>query len=336
MHCSSGLLTKLEWDILCSKLGIRRMDVRDRRLKPTFGGHEKFVFRDAWLKKGVDAASQNPAIFNDDEALVILGVGKNMVRSIRHWCLATGSLGDATADRKARGLQPTAFGTSLLGDTGWDPYLEDPGTLWLLHWQLATNMVRGLVWHLVFSAFYEPEFNKKQMAMFVGKRLDQMGVATTQGTIEREIDCCVRTYVPAIRGVSTVAGDESFDCPLADLGLLRFVADDNIYRFSVGPKPTLATPVFGYALLAFLAQVAQTRRTVAIDECIYHEGSPGQIFKLDENSVVEHLEALADLTEGRLRFQETAGLRQIYLDELAADELHSIRTALLNRYYGHD
>lgn len=310
--------------------------MQKERLKPSFGGHEKFVFRDAWLKKGVDAASLNPAIFTDDEALVILGVGKNMVRSIRHWCLATGTLSEGTENRKSKSLRPTAFGTDLFGDMGWDPYLEDPGTLWLLHWQLTTNIARGLIWHLVFSAFYEPEFNKKQMATFVGKRLDQMGVVTTQGTIDREIDCCVRTYVPAMRGVSILAGDESFDCPLVDLGLLRFLPADNIYRFSVGPKPTLATPVFGYALLAFLGQVAQTRRTVAIDECIYHEGSPGQIFKLDENSVVEHLEALADLTNGRLRFQETAGLRQIYLDEGPVDELHNMGIALLGRYYSHD
>jgi len=312
------------------------MSVQEKRLKPIFGGHEKFVFRDSWLKKGIDATSHNPAIFSDDEALVVLGVGKNMVRSIRHWCLATDVLSEATTDRRARSLQPTVLGTSLLGDTGWDPFLEDPGTLWLLHWQLATNMVRGLVWHLVFSAFYEPEFNKKQMAMFVGKRLDAMGVVTTQGTIEREIDCCVRTYVPAMRGVSSLAGDEGFDCPLSDLGLLRFIADDNIYRFSMGPKPTLATPIFGYALLSFLTQVVHTRRTVAIDECIYHEGSPGQIFKLDENSVVEHLEILADLTDGRLRFQETAGLRQIYLDEFTEDKLGRAAISLLDRYYCHD
>jgi hypothetical protein len=57
--------------------------------KPTFGGHEKFVFRHGWLKKGVDAVHQDAAIFSRDQALVTLGVGKNMVRSIRHWCLAT-------------------------------------------------------------------------------------------------------------------------------------------------------------------------------------------------------------------------------------------------------
>ena len=60
--------------------------------RPTFGGHEKFVFRQGWLKKGVDATTEDGLIFTRDEALVKLGVGKNMVRSIRHWCLTAGLL----------------------------------------------------------------------------------------------------------------------------------------------------------------------------------------------------------------------------------------------------
>jgi hypothetical protein len=55
---------------------------------PSFSGHETFPFRYAWLKKGVDAVSQDPLVFSDDRAMIKLGVGKNMVRSIRHWCLA--------------------------------------------------------------------------------------------------------------------------------------------------------------------------------------------------------------------------------------------------------
>jgi len=61
-----------------------------QNFKPTFGGHEKFVFRHGWLKKGVDALVDNPLVFTHEESLTTLGVGKNMVRSIRHWCLATG------------------------------------------------------------------------------------------------------------------------------------------------------------------------------------------------------------------------------------------------------
>lgn len=52
----------------------------------SFSGHESFPFRHTWLTKGVTAFAKDPTIFSKDEAMVILGVGKNMVQSIRHWC----------------------------------------------------------------------------------------------------------------------------------------------------------------------------------------------------------------------------------------------------------
>ncbi|MBG8553455.1 DUF4007 family protein [Hymenobacter sp. BT594] len=51
---------------------------------PSFAGHQTFAMRSAWLKKGVDALLQDPAIFSAEGALVELGVGKNMVSAIRH------------------------------------------------------------------------------------------------------------------------------------------------------------------------------------------------------------------------------------------------------------
>ena len=53
----------------------------------SFSGHESFALRYLWLKKGYDALADNPEFFQRDDAMVILGVGKNMVRSIRHWGL---------------------------------------------------------------------------------------------------------------------------------------------------------------------------------------------------------------------------------------------------------
>ena len=75
--------------------------------KPTFGGHEKFVCRDGWLKKGVDAVTLNPDVFSTDQGLVDLGVGKNMVRSIRHWCLATSLCSEIITPERKRKIQPT-------------------------------------------------------------------------------------------------------------------------------------------------------------------------------------------------------------------------------------
>lgn len=310
------------------------MSLVEEGIKPTFGGHEKFVFRYGWLKKGVDALSDNPDIFTDDKALVVLGVGKNMVRSIRYWCLATGLFTETRGKRSMRDLQLTNLANRLIANHGWDPYLEDAGTLWLLHWQLVSNRTRALIWHLTFCAYYEPEFTKKQLVAFIGKQLDRLGVSTTPGTIERDIDVCLRTYVTAMRSATAEGiSEETLDCPLAELDLVRFSAEDNVYRFNIGPKVTLPTAIFGYALLSFLPTIVSNRRTVAVDECIYKDGSPGQVFKLDENSVIEHLEMLEELTQGHLRLQETAGLRQLYLEHDADGWFESVASELLGRHY---
>ena len=50
--------------------------------------HEKVSPRFGWLKKGFDAAVENKNIFKEPSAIEKLGVGKNMVNSIRFWCLA--------------------------------------------------------------------------------------------------------------------------------------------------------------------------------------------------------------------------------------------------------
>lgn len=308
------------------------MQLLGKDARPTFGGHEKFVFRYGWLKKGIDAAVRDSLIFARDHAPVSLGVGKNMVRAIRHWCLATGLLMEARAAGAARALQPTPLAQKLLTDDGWDPYLEDIGTLWVIHWQLVSNLERSLVWHLAFSAYVESEFTKKQLAAFVGKQLEQASLRTTQGMVEREVDCCLRTYVQAGPSQKPVSED-SLDCPLVELGLIRLFYEEGTYHFNVGPKTSLPPQVFGYALLTFLAKLAHTRRTVAVDETVYQHGSPGQAFKLDENSTVEYLEWLELFTHGGLRLQETAGLRQVHLsEELSRNTLlHSM--SLLRDYY---
>lgn len=281
-------------------------------IRPTFGGHEKFVFRHGWLKKGVDATAEDRLIFTRDEALVKLGVGKNMVRSIRHWCLATGMIEETEGSGLARPLRVSSLGLMLLGENGWDPYLEDMGTLWLLHWQLVSNYVRGLVWTLTFSVYLAEEFTKRDLMKFISGQFERLEVRTTEGTIEREVDCCLLTYVPS-QSKQTSNIEETLNCPLNELGLVRFTPEESVYRFNIGPKPTLSANLFGYALMTYLRRFLQNRRTIAVEECVYPVGSPGQVFKLDENSVVEYLEILENQMGGRLRIQETAGLRQIYI-----------------------
>lgn len=301
------------------------------RKRPLFGGHETFVFRQGWLKKGVDLVEQNPTIFSQPDALVRLGVGKNMVRSIRYWCLATG-LVEPLPDGPKAALRPTLLARHLVHDTGWDPYLEDVGTLWLLHWQLISNLEYCYVWYEVFTRFGEHEFTKQGLTNFVERQVQLANVQTTSRTLEREVDVCLRTYSAARRKAHGPAL-ESLDCPLVELSLIRLSRDDRTYTFSIGPKPLLPVEVFGYALLQYLSQIAAHRRTVAVDECLYLPGSPGQAFKLDENSVVEYLELLEDRLAGAISLQETAGLRQLYLHDWPLNNLSDLMLELLQSYY---
>src|SRR5258708_22841522 len=102
-----------------------------------FSGHETFPCRYAWLPKAYRAIEGDPQLFgNDEDAMVRLGVGKNMVRAIRFWAQATG-----IATAKEQGLSENSpFGKALFKRNGLDPYLEDRRTLWLLHWQISTKV----------------------------------------------------------------------------------------------------------------------------------------------------------------------------------------------------
>ena len=55
--------------------------------KYTFSGHDTFQCRQLWLKKGYDFVQEGQS-FNNEDAVVKLGVGKNMVSSIRYWLKA--------------------------------------------------------------------------------------------------------------------------------------------------------------------------------------------------------------------------------------------------------
>jgi hypothetical protein len=63
-----------------------------------------------------------------------------------------------------------------------------------------------------------------------------------------------------------------------------------------------------------------------VQECLYGTQSPGQAFKLDENSLVEYIETIEEITGKAIALDETAGLKQIYrrqkLDALRHLERH--------------
>jgi hypothetical protein len=297
---------------------------------PSFSGHETFTFRYPWLKKGLDGLSKNSSVFQSDDAIVELGVGKNMVTSIRHWSLATGVIEEKEPEsgerRRTLGVSP--FGMNLLADSGWDPYLEDDTTLWLLHWKLVTNPDRATTWFFVFHLFLEPEFTRQTLLDEINRVAEEKRWArVSENTLENDISCFIRTYIPVKRGATSTLED-SLDCPLTQLGVIVTYEDSELFRFNNQPKTSLPPELFAYALVDYWYRYHNEQNTLSVREIIHSVGSPGRAFRLDEDGVLGYLDRLAELTDGKLTFEDTALVRQVVRRQ-SIDP-----TSLLNRYYG--
>jgi len=283
-------------------------------IQPKFAGHETFTLRYGWLKKAVDATGKDPEVFLRDDALVTLGVGKNMVRSIRHWGLMTGVLEEDQTKPNNRGrfIRPSALGKLLFGPRGRDPYLEEPGTLWLLHWNLASTPAGPTTWFWTFNYLNDAEFTKDRLVAGLADLAEQYEWSRiADNSLQRDVDVFIRTYVSS-RTTKTVVLEDSLDSPLAELGLIQELDDGRVYALYRAERPTLPVDVFAHAVFAFWRSWAPTRQSLGFEELAYRPGSPGRVFQLSEDALVDYFERLDGCTGGALVYDVTAGLRQLF------------------------
>ena len=161
--------------------------------KVAFGRHETFPLRYSWLTKGFQAMKKDRNVFSSEDATVILGVGKNMVNSIKYWLQAAKI---AKRNDKFPGvLMPTEIGKSLFGKKGYDPYLEDEATIWLLHWLIATNAELSTAFYWFFSRFHKLEFSSQECSSalqeFVKEHIKTKASSTT---LKNDIAVLLRMY----------------------------------------------------------------------------------------------------------------------------------------------
>jgi hypothetical protein len=278
----------------------------------TFSGHETFVLRHGWLKKAYDAVLADDAVFTRQDAIVTLGVGKNMVRSIRHWAIATKVIEEIPKSRGTR-FKPTALADFLFADEGGrDKYLEDINSLWILHWNLATNEERATTCAWAFSWLRSNEFTASTLKETIKDQLHRRNLAAAnEDTLERDVDCFIRTYALSRVTKRTVLED-SLDSPFVELGLLQHDWRSGGLRFQRGSRTSIADEVFLYSLVAYWEATADRRESLSFNEIAFGPRSPGSVFKMDEESVIERLERLPEITKGRLLFSDTAGVKQVF------------------------
>jgi len=290
-----------------------------------FSGHESFPLRFSWLAKGVRFCGRAHG-FADPEAMVVLGVGKNMVRSIRFWCLESQmiALVPKHGPSRSTSLRPTELGEFIFGADGVDPYLEDPATLWLVHWGLASLQTGPTTWYFLFNEIRSSEFSQRSFLNEL-RRYESRFSSTpvSDETIARDLDCCTRCYVGS-GSDRKVLGEDVLDCPLAELDILHRFGSDG-YHFPRAPRPSLPPLAFAACLVDYLARLKSAANTVSFDQIAYAPGSPGQVFRISENCLVDLLGQLEAITDGAVSFGSTAGLRQLLIRENLPQSMSLLR-----------
>jgi len=285
--------------------------------KFTFSGHESFFCRSLWLKKGYDAL-ENGFDFNAPDAVVALGVGKNMVASIRYWMKAFGLMEDNHATDLARFIFSEVDGA--------DPFIEDNGTLWILHYQIVTKKIASL-YHLAFLELRRErkEFDKDQLMSLIQRKCSLPGQKTSfnENTVRKDISVFIKNYVAP----SDTKSPEDFSALLIELALIsQLRSERNVrnqlverYVFNETPFDGLDPDILLYALLDYKGE----ENTLSFDKM----QELALVFGFSIPRFIEKVKELVGLYPGSMTYSDNSGVRNIqFLNEMD-------KMVVLDHYY---
>lgn len=258
-----------------------------------FSGHESFPCKTLWLKKGYDFVVQGKD-FNSPEAVIDLGVGKNMVAAIRFWLRVFGI---------CENDQPTWLGHYLFNEeNGRDKYLEDLATLWLLHFHLVYRN-EATLYNWFFTDFQRSRkpFTRENLNTYVKRRMIGEGKEKqfNANTVKRDIGVLMQNYcMPRV-----IQSHEDFSSLLLDLHLILFKEDTKEYVFNNEGKSTIIPEVFLYGLLT----IKGDDNSIPFDMI----QELGLIFCMTDLETIDMLRLLSERYPETLHYSDVAGIRQI-------------------------
>jgi len=303
--------------------------------KPQFSGHETFPLRQLWLKKAFDAVQARPFfgdapkfIFANEESIVDFGVGKNMVSAIRFWAVACNILVESSDSYKVTPIADMLFNEFQ----GLDPFCENISTVWLMHWFLASTPDKTTTWYYLFNHVAQQVFDRESVGVALSEAISEQKIKLSQATLKRDVECCIRSYVPRVNSDSP---EELSEPLLGELGLIIHNSKDS-FEFRRGSKRSLHDGIFGYALLDYWEHLEASGSVMAFDRVAHDYGSPGRVFKIDENGIAERLISLEQISNGQIQWTEQAGLRQVTLKNNSPKNIEQLKKKLLTAAYSHE
>lgn len=280
------------------------------KIKYTFSGHDSFQCRQLWLKKGYDYIMSKKS-FNDEDAVVKLGVGKNMVSAIRYWMKAFNIIDNKDI--------LTDFGIKLLDDYGWDPFLEDDASLWLLHYQLVKSNIASS-YNIIFNELRREKmlFDKETFIGYLKRKTElEPNLNFNTNTLADDFVVFTKMY---IGGKDDAEIEDSYSGILSELDLVKIILREKEKTVSEGKKKAYVEylqiensereQLPETVILFSILDNPNFGNSINLNSLEYDLNSPGSIFAINRLGLLNKLSDIVNKNK-QIIFTDHAGIKEL-------------------------
>lgn len=267
------------------------------KVKLKLQGHEKFSLREGWINKALMIIPDVPDVFLRKDASDEFGIGSNMVKSLRYWMKAFG----LTIENGSAGTELTEMGKLI---AKYDPYLENPFTLWIMHSFIAKNKEEATTWYMYFNYCDTDDLEKSEIEAILLREVKKYaaGQSFSEKSLSNDVDVLLNMYSkykeksdPEDKNVS----------PFSQLALIKNM--DGRYAKCHPDKKIFSEMLVMYELILMMKEA----KSISIEDAIHGENGLMNIYNLTNVMANDYLDRLD--AAGYIRVNRTAGIDMIYL-----------------------
>lgn len=284
--------------------------------------HGSFYLRSGWGTKIIQAVEANNMIFspaNEQEAVDRIGLGRVMIKALRYWADASGL---TTEEKVQGGIAERRTDLFDLLEAN-DRYFQKPGSLLLLHRNIALNEENATAWYWAFNEFDKQAFTKEEFVEGLHYFLAVNEMSIKKAAVDKEFNCFKNTYLAEKKfDIKTVMDEDTYPF-FGSLHLLR-VNEDKKFEKAYLTKAEMPLHILIYAIAKDNPEESSHSGQVSIDKIMEEKRQVGKYFPMRYSKLIDML--LEAENKKLLTLNNNFGNRFIEFSDVQYDRL-------LNEYY---
>lgn len=278
-----------------------------------YARHQSFYFRDRWFSKGMNAVKNDNRFFYKKESFEIIGLGKNMLESLRFWLIAFKVIEEFEYDGvKAHKL--TELGEVIYK---YDKLLQQNDTLSILHYNLVRNWDdECTVFNWFYNTYRETVTSKQELLKsFITWVENNEPREISENSLRRDIDCLVQFYT---KKADEGDPEDNIFCPFSRLGLIYLKPSGVGHELVIKNLPELNQIGLNSLYFVLLDYCALNEvELLSVDEIIEADYLLGKVFNLSRNKIVEALNTLTNHSYSPIQYIRTNNIDYIRVPNIS-------------------